>query len=290
MRTHRLLVATIACAAALSSCQKKDNAAVVQQKQQEELQQATKDELIQAVAERDELISLLGDINSDVQEVKRLENVLATAPGGETGDQRRQLQSDIAAIRQTLESRRMKLAELEARLQKSNTANETLRNTITTLRSQLDQQAAEIQRLNGMLAESQMQVQQLNTANDSLAQTVTAVTDQRDAERQANTQLTNEMNTVYYVIATDKELKEHRIVQKKKVMLGDYDQSFFIKGDKRNLRQLPLHTTKKVEVLTPMPSGSYTIVEDAATKVKTLVITNPEAFWRQSPYLVVKIK
>lgn len=289
MNFRTTMLAALACVAALSSCQKKDNAVQVQQKQQEELQQATKDELIQAVAERDELISLLGDINTDIQEVKRLENVLAANPEGETSDQRRQIKSDIASIRQTLESRRVRLAELEARLQKSNTANETLRNTITTLREQIDLQSAEIQRLTGMLAESQQQVAQLNTANDSLSQTVTAVTDQRDAERQANAQLTQEMNTVYYVVATDRELKDHGIVQKKKVMLGDYDQSFFIRADKRNLTKIPLRTTKKVEVLTPMPAGAYTILEDA-NKVKTLVITNPEAFWRQSPYLVVKIK
>lgn len=66
---------------ALSSCQSNEKSAQLQQQQQQQLHDATKEELVQAVAERDELLELLGDITTDVQEVKRLENILSASNG-----------------------------------------------------------------------------------------------------------------------------------------------------------------------------------------------------------------
>lgn len=283
----KLFTAAVVALVALTGCQNSEEAD--KQAQQQKLQEATKEELIKAVAERDELLSLLGDISTDVQEMRRLEQLMMVNDGNETPDRRQQLRNDLAVIQQALQNRRERLAELEAKLRTSNTANQRLHNTITQLRAQLDEQSHEIERLNGRLAQARSEVSRLNEANDSLATAVDVTAGERDAAIDSNVALTNELNTVYYVIATDKELKQHGIVQKKKVLLGDYDQSFFVTADKRNLRTLPLHTTKKVEILTPMPNGSYTITEDA-NKAKVLNITDPDAFWRQSPYLVVKVK
>lgn len=273
---------------ALSACQSNDKSA--QQQQQQQLQDATKEELVQAVAERDELLELLGDITTDVQEVKRLENVLSASNGmSETPDRRQQIQNDIAAIQQALQQRRERLAELEAKLEKSNTSNEKLRATIASLRQQIDDQSVQIANLTNNLAEAKTQVTQLTTANDSLSTTVTNVSNELEQSEAKNQDMTNQMNTVYYVIATDKELKEHGIIQKKKVLLGDYDKNFFTVADKRNLTTLPLRTKKKVELMTPAPNGSYAITKDA-NEMWVLNITQPDKFWSLSPYLVVKVK
>lgn len=69
-------------------------------------------------------------------------------------------------------------------------------------------------------------------------------------------------------------------------MKGDFDQSFFTTADKRTLTRIALHS-KKAEVLTNQPAGSYNIADENGQKV--LVITNPEQFWSLSNYLVVKI-
>ncbi|MDE5930826.1 MAG: hypothetical protein K2H03_10125, partial [Muribaculaceae bacterium] len=247
---------------ALSACQSNDKSA--QQQQQQQLHDATKEELVQAVAERDELLELLGDITTDVQEVKRLENVLSASNGmSETPDRRQQIQSDIAAIQQALQQRRERLAELEAKLEKSNTSNEKLRATIASLRKQIDDQTVQISTLTNNLAEAKSQVSQLTTVKDSLTTTVTNVSSELEETQAKNADMTNEMNTVYFVVATDKELKEHGIIQKKKVLLGDYDKSFFTVGDKRTLTTIPLRTKKKVEIMTPAPNGSYAITKDS---------------------------
>lgn len=285
-------IATIATIGllALTACQSNDKAAQQEQQQQQQLYDATKEELVQAVAERDELLSLLGDINTDVQEVKRLENILSASNNlGETPDRRQQIQSDIAAIQQALQQRRERLAHLEAKLEKSSTANEKLRATIASMRKQIDEQTVEIANLNNNLAQARTEVSRLSNANDSLTSTVSDVSNELEQTQAKNADITNQMNTVYYVIASDKELKEHGIIQKKKVLLGDYDKSFFTVGDKRTLKTLPLRTKKKVELMTPAPTGSYTLTR-GADQTWTLTITNPEKFWSLSPYLVVKVK
>ena len=70
-------------------------------------------------------------------------------------------------------------------------------------------------------------------------------------------------------------------------MQGDFDQSFFIKADRRTLTTIPLHSKKaKIISVTP-PAASYTMKDVNGQKV--LEITNPTQFWGVSNYLVIQI-
>lgn len=286
----KLIVLALSVAVVLGACNKKDDE---EARQQQALQDASKQELTQAVAERDQLLGLVNEISSGMDQIKRLENILTVTNGmkGETASQRAQIQADIAAIQQTLQQRREQLADLEAKLNKSNLNNSNLKKTIETLRGQIDSQAAEIETLRTNLTEANRQIGELNTAVDSLNTTVTTVTDQRDAAQQESVELTNELNTCYYVAASKKELKEHKIIEtgflrKTKLMKTDFDQNFFTTADKRTLTTLPLHS-KKAKVLTNQPAASYNITDEGGQKV--LHITNPDLFWSLSNYLVVEI-
>lgn len=286
----KLLVMALSAVVLLGACNSKSDE---EKKQEAALQEASKQELATAVADRDQLLSLVNEISSGMDQIKRLENILTVTNGmkGETASQRAQIQADIAAIQQTLQQRREQLADLEAKLNKSNINNANLKKTIETLRSQIDSQSAEIETLRTNLTEANRQIGVLNTAVDSLNTTVTSVTTERDAAQQESTELTNELNTCYYVIASKKELKDHKIIEtgflrKTKLMKADFDQTFFTTADKRTLTALPLHS-KKAEVLTNQPAASYKIVDEGGQKV--LQITNPDLFWSLSNYLVIKI-
>ena len=69
-------------------------------------------------------------------------------------------------------------------------------------------------------------------------------------------------------------------------MKGDFDNSFFTLADKRTLMTNDLNSDK-AEILTNQPAGSYVISQGNGHKV--LRITNPQAFWSLSNYLVIKI-
>ena len=136
---------------------------------------ATRAELIEAVSDRDQLLSLVNEISAGMDQIKQLENILSVSGKNETPGQRERIQSDIAAIQQTLQQRREKLADLEKKLSASSVANSNLKNTIASLRSQIDSQANEIASLRSNLNEAAGKIGQLDAAVDSLHTTVSNV-------------------------------------------------------------------------------------------------------------------
>ncbi len=253
----------------------------------------SREELAAAVADRDQLLSLVNDINQGMDQIKQLENILTVSNNlpGETMSQREQVQSDIAAIQKALQERREKLEALEKKLSGSASENSGLRKTIAGLRSQIDSQSAEIASLKDNLGQARARIGELDAAVDSLNTTVSTVTDERNVAQEESVALANELNTCYYAIGSKSELKERHIIEtgflrKTKLMKGDFDQSFFTTADKRTLSRIALHS-KKAEILSNQPSGSYIMDDDNGQKV--LVITNPDAFWSLSNYLVIKI-
>ena len=261
--------------------------------EEEVLAQATREELATAVADRHQLLSLVNEINQGMDQIKQLENILTVSNNipGETTTQREQIQSDIAAIQKALQDRREKLAELENKLANSNQNNNTLRKTITSLRAQIDSQTAEIASLRDNLGQAKQRIGQLDAVVDSLNTTVSSVTDERNIAQEESVNLANELNTCYYAIGSKAELKDRHIIEtgflrKTKLLKGDFDQTFFTTADKRTLSRIALHS-KKAEIMTNQPEGSYVIDDDNGQKI--LVITNPDAFWSLSNYLVIKI-
>ena len=270
----------------LSGCSNK-------QKEEEARQQAdaTKAELIAAVNDRDQLLNLVNESSSGMEQIKQLENILTVSGGTETPGQKEQIKADIAAIQQTLQERREKLAELEKKLASSSQSNASLKQTIASLRAQIDSQSSEITDLRSNLDQAKTRIGSLDAAVDSLNTTVSTVVAERDSTEQQNTALANELNLCYYAIGTKSELKENRIIEtgflrKTKIMKGDFDKSFFTVADKRTLTTIDLNSDK-AEVLTNQPASSYVMGDTNGHKV--LRITNPAAFWSLSNYLVIKI-
>ena len=288
-RIKTFAVAAIAVMLAASGCSKTPQ---VSEDNAEALKEATKEELEQAVSDRDELLSLVNDISDGLNQIKTLEGIVAVGKA-ETPNQKQQIRQDIASIQEALEQRKQRLEELEKKLSSSKMYTNKLQSTITSLKNQIEEQRKEIERLTGELTSANERIGVLGNQVDSLTTTVAGVTDQRDEARRQATDLTNELNFCYYAIGSDKELKEHNIVQgggflrKSKLMEGEFDQAFFTKSDKRSLTRIALYA-KKAEVLTKQPKDSYVIEDENGNKV--LRITNAEKFWKTTNYLVVKIK
>lgn len=283
-----ITLALTALLIASSSCSNKKEEEL---RQQQALNEATAEELRSAVADRDQLLGLVNEISSGMDQIKQLENILAVNAANETPGQRDQILADIAAIQQTLVQRRERLAELEKKLNSSNLSNSNLKKTISQLQNQIDSQTREIESLRSNLDEAKAHIENLNTQVDSLSTTVNTVVAERDSTDNANTELTNELNTCYYAIGNKNELKDNKIIEtgflrKTKIMEGDFDHNFFTRADKRTLTQIDLNSTK-AEVLTNQPAGSYSI--DDLNGHKVLRITNPALFWSLSNYLVIKI-
>lgn len=252
---------------------------------------ATEDELRQAVNDREELIGLVTEINDGIAEIKDLEKIV-TIDNGETPNERARLIADIAAIRDKIAEREARLAELEQKLKTSNIYSEKLKSTIETLRKQIDKQNEEISNLTRELGIAKETITQQTAKIDTLTTTVQNVSNDLASSQQANLELKNDINRCFYVIGSDKELKEHKIIEKgflrkTKILEGDYEQNYFTIADKRTLTTIPLYS-KKAEVMTKQSKDSY-VIEEGANGMKVLKITDPAKFWQLTNYLVIKI-
>ena len=97
------------------------------------------------------------------------------------------------------------------------------------------------------------------------------------------------LNAAWFVFGTKSELKDQKILEKGDVLKSaDFNKDYFTQIDIRTDKEIKLYS-KRAELLTTHPVGSYELVKDAKGQL-TLKITNPTEFWSVSRYLVIQVK
>jgi hypothetical protein len=114
--------------------------------------------------------------------------------------------------------------------------------------------------------------------------------------RQQMEQQEREKRRVKYLVGNKAELDRSKAVKKSGGILGvggslklsdKLDETYFQAGDYIVLKEISLGNSKKVNLITTHPKGTYIVVETPGEKF--LKITNPEKFWSASKYLVVEV-
>ena len=250
------------------------------------------DSLMEAIEERDSLLSLITEISSGMSQIKEMENIINTTNlNNESPNKREEIKNDLLLIQQTLVDRKNRLEELEKKLSNSKHYSDNLKQEIEKLKEQISAQEQTILGLNEQLQAAKIEIASLNVKVDSLKTENTTVSKERDIAQQEALERTNELNTCYFVIGTKSELKKYKVIEtgflrKTRVMEGDYSMSCFSKADKRTLHELPLFS-KKAQLMSNHPADSYKLEDRDGSKV--LVITNQTRFWERSNYLIIKV-
>ena len=240
----------------------------------------------------DSLLLLMGDIYTGLDSINQQEGLLYNTGGGEGVDRREQVRHNLAAIRARLAANKQLLEELQAKAQASGNNNTVLNKTIEQLKVRIEQQDAKIAELNKQLENANAQINELN---NQVAEGEKNLSEQKEATAAAQAETVaaeNLANRVYYAIGTNKELKKNGLLEKKflgktKVLEGDFNQNYFTVGDKRTMTSIPTGS-KKAEIKTNMPKGSYEIVGEKDGP-KTVKILDPAKFWSLSPYLIIQV-
>lgn len=107
---------------------------------------------------------------------------------------------------------------------------------------------------------------------------------------------TAENRSVYYLVGTRDELVRAKAIQKKggilglgsSVILSDrLEEMFFQTADYQFLKDISLGNTRKAELISTHPKGSYLWLDTPGERY--LQITNPQKFWSASRFLVVEV-
>lgn len=246
----------------------------------------------QAATFNDSLLLLMGEIYNGLDSINMQEGLLYNTSAGEGVNRRSEIRNNLSAIKERLASNRKLLSEMEARIKASGNQNSVLSKTIEQMKVRLEQQDQKIFSLENRLAVAKDSIAMLSNQVVETQQQVVEESAAKEAAMEAYEAAETQLNTVYYALGTNKELKQNGLLEKKflgatKVLKGDFNESYFTKADKRTLREIQTRS-KKVKIWTNMPADSYNIVENP-DKTKTINIINPSEFWSLSPYLIIQV-
>lgn len=259
--------------------------------------QSTSDSLEMVVAQKD---SILNDAFSSIEEIatslnqiaERQNIVVATSASPEINKtQKAQIVDNLAAISNLLDKNRDAVKKLNATAKKLKAANvkiEALESLVASLEKQIQSKDVQI----GDLIK---QIEGLNIAVADLRARASELEGDKEQLESTVKDQDVEMNTVYFIVGTDKSLMAKNVIDKKgfigrtRTVKNTSDMTDFTRGDLRQLDRIKIGA-KGVNVVSAHPEGSYTLVEGAKKVVDEIVINDPKEFWRNTKILIISHK
>lgn len=221
--------------------------------------------------------------------------LLKTSPEASPLTPKQQIAVNLKAFEEIVNRQHERIAELEKSLEDNNSAHaQSMRKIINTMKRQAAEKDKEIAKLEDELNNKNFSIERLENIVSSLSKDVAGLTEKNKAQRAALSNQSAMMNEAYVLIGSKQELKSAGVLSgaglfsKSKLNSADFDASKFQKVDIRKYKSVKLRGDKP-KVLTPSPANSYTLT-DNGDGTSTLTITNPQAFWGVSHYLVVQVK
>lgn len=284
---HIATAAALGVVALLASCVSRQVAVEVESRSDSlELVVSAKDSLINAV------FADINAISENLALIKSRENLITVA--GESEGGRRpveEIDNDIKAIDRLLRENRAKIESLQrsaAQLRKANLRIDGLEKMIADMNRQLAEKKAEVEQLRESLVRMGDEVK-------SLTEEVAVRSAEVENLSGEKVELQNQLNTVYYIVGAEKELRDAQIINKQgfigRTLTVGRNSNFdsFTMADSRLLSEVPVGQ-KKATLVTSHPEGSYELVTDANKVVEKLIITDPVRFWESSKILIISYK
>lgn len=284
---HIATAAALGVVALLASCVSRQVAVEAESRSDSlELVVSAKDSLINAV------FADINAISENLALIKSRENLITVA--GESEGGRRpveEIDSDIKAIDRLLRENRAKIESLQrsaAQLRKANLRIDGLEKMIADMNRQLAEKKAEVEQLRESLVRMGDEVK-------SLTEEVAVRSAEVENLSGEKVELQNQLNTVYYIVGAEKELRDAQIINKQgfigRTLTVGRNSNFdsFTMADSRLLSEVPVGQ-KKATLVTSHPEGSYELVTDANKVVEKLIITDPVRFWESSKILIISCK
>jgi len=259
---------------------------------------ATKDSLFRDLAET---TRLLADINVELGKVSSGKKAVEPVVSPES--QLSVSPSDRAVMLKKVKDITARVRNSEARLAASQRRIKALSATSDSLRVVLTDFQTTVDGLNAMVEGQKSTIANLESELNTTKAQVTTLTQEKQTLTDTVSAMTTRENTVYYVVGTKKELKEKGIVREvggtrlllvtkmgESLKAGDHlDPSMFTAIDRRQVAEIPLpRPDKEYKLVTNQNLAATNVPAEAKGKVRgNLQISNPEAFWTNSKFLIL---
>ena len=279
------LVYVIACTLAVASCNQ-DAAKKVEQNAQHQ-----RDSLEQIISQKDneisDMMTTLSDIEEGFREITEAQSRVTLAKQGEGTNTMQRIKENFEFIQSQMKQNKELINKLKQQVRESSVKGTQLKKIIDNLTQQLETKDQQLQALREELDKKDIHIAELDEKVASLKEDNTKKDETISAQDKA-------INSAWFVFGTKDELKSQNILSKDgifsktKVLSKEFNKDYFTKIDIRIDKEIKLYS-KSAQIMTSHPAGSYTLQPDA-NKQYVLRITDPEAFWSTSKYLVVLVK
>ncbi|NTV45349.1 MAG: hypothetical protein HGB11_02210 [Chlorobiales bacterium] len=242
----------------------------------------------------EDVSSTIGEIQNNLESIREKQGVLSKVSRDvESGKATKKdakalaesIKNDVAEIDSYLAENRKKISELERRAQSYRGEIKGLKKLVAELKASIEQKEQEIDQLKTEIASLNLKIEGLET---QVAQQTQVIQNQAQ-----------EINTAYYIVATEDSLKERGIAERrggiigigrKLVLKSDFGMNGFKSVDITKATEIKIpQKSDEVEIMTAHDVSSYKI-EPAGENASILKISNPKGFWTKSKCLVVRIE
>lgn len=249
-------------------------------------------ELTQRNAELDEMMGTFNEIQEGFRQINNAESRVDLQRGTITENSssaKQQIASDIEFITKQMEENKAQIAKLQAMLKNSKNNSAQLKKAVESLTQELVTKQQRIEELQAELASKNIRIQELDAAVSGLAADKESLAAENEAKAKTVAEQDKAINAAWFVFGTKSELKSQKILQSGDVLKNaDFNKDYFTQIDIRTTKEIKLYS-KRAELLTTHPAGSYELVKDDKGQL-ILKITNPKEFWSVSKYLVIQVK
>ena len=249
-------------------------------------------ELSQRNAELDEMMGTFNEIQEGFRQINDAESRVDLQRGTITENSasaKQQIASDIEFITKQMEENKAQIAKLQAMLKSSKNNSAQLKKAVESLSQELVTKQQRIEELQAELASKNIRIQELDAAVSGLSADKESLAAENEAKARTVAEQDKAINAAWFVFGTKSELKSQKILQSGDVLKNaDFNKDYFTQIDIRTTKEIKLYS-KRAELLTTHPAGSYELVKDDKGQL-TLKITNPKEFWSVSKYLVIQVK
>ena len=249
-------------------------------------------ELTQRNAELDEMMGTFNELQEGFRQINDAESRVDLQRGTITENSssaKQQIASDIEFITKQMEENKAQIAKLQAMLKSSKNNSAQLKKAVESLTQELVAKQQRIEELQAELASKNIRIQELDAAVSGLAADKESLAAENEAKAKTVAEQDKAINAAWFVFGTKSELKSQKILQSGDVLKNaDFNKDYFTQIDIRTTKEIKLYS-KRAELLTTHPAGSYELVKDDKGQL-TLKITNPKEFWSVSRYLVIQVK
>ena len=273
------------CAIALASCNEGAKKAEAQAR-------AERDSLNQVIAQKDDeindMMTTLIDIEEGFREITEAQNRVTLAKSGEGTNTKQRIAENFQFIQSMMQQNKDLINKLKQQVRESSIKGDKLKKVIASLTEQMENKDKQITELVEQLELKNIHIGELKYAINTLKEDARSLQDENDAQSKTINDQDKQLNAAWFAYGTKDELKKQKILDGGKVLQGSFNKEYFTKIDIRVDKEIKLYS-KSAKLLTTHPASAYTLQQDA-NKQYVLRITDPQAFWSTSKYLVVQVK